>query len=157
MYNNNFNFIESLIVCLIWEFYTKVGVKPIPDVTVFPCTGFWDYLCLCMKLSITVPEVVSLMDTFMDTISLHFKTRSSIQIRILEVVSYAWSLILIGTKWSHWSTTALIFSFHMKQIYIQWNIYYPNIGADIVQGSCQFFQTNLRYHLESDWYFHFIA
>ena len=43
-------------------------------------------MCLYMNVFITVPEVVSLMDTSIDTLAIPFQTRSLIQIIILEVI-----------------------------------------------------------------------
>ena len=86
MYKNNSNLRESLTVFPIRGFCTNFGGKPNNDMTVLPCTGLWDNMCLYMKLYITVIEVVSHMDTFTDTLSLLFQTRLPIQIRILEVI-----------------------------------------------------------------------
>ena len=37
--------------------------------------GIFNFMCLCMKFSVNVLEVVSVMDNFTDTTSLHFQTR----------------------------------------------------------------------------------
>ena len=65
--------------------------------TELPCTGIWDTMCFCIELYVTITEVVSLRDTFTDTIDISFQTRSTIQIRIPEVIPWECSLILRGT------------------------------------------------------------
>ena len=83
MYKNHYNLIESPNVFPIWLLCTKVGGNQNPDITKFPFTVICDTMCLCMKLSIPVSEVVSIMDTFIDTFSLPFQKMSPIQIRVL--------------------------------------------------------------------------
>ena len=71
----------------------------------FLFTDICDTRCLYMKVSVTAPdvvslmgEVVSLMDIFTDTISLTFQTIPSIQIRIPDVITWEYILIMRGTR-----------------------------------------------------------
>ena len=61
-------------------------------------TVIFNTMCLCMKFPVAVPEVVSLIYNFIDTLSLHFQKRSATQIRILEVITWACTLIITGTR-----------------------------------------------------------
>ena len=57
--------------------------------TALPFTVIRHDMCLCMKLSVTVPEVVFLMDTFTFTLYMNFHTSSTVQIVVSEVFSWA--------------------------------------------------------------------
>ena len=80
----------------------NIGFLQIPppyDCT--PSTVIRNDMCLCMKLSVTVPEVVSVMDTFTFTLYMTFHTSSTVQIVVSEVIPWAWSLMMRCTRLSH--------------------------------------------------------
>ena len=136
MYNNNSNIRNSLIFDLFGNSIKMLGSTQ-SLMTLFLFTGICDTMCLYIKVSVTFLELVFLINNFTDNLSLPFQKSSPIQISILSVIPQAWSLILRGMRWSHWSARAYfqIFSLKIKQFHIQVNFNYSNRGADILQGS----------------------